>query len=73
MTVLNSPGTVDSDYSGEILVLLVNLGKQPFEVCRGDRIAQLVVAAYLPVRLVPAGALGATARGAGGFGSTGTA
>ena len=73
VTVLNSPGTVDSDYSGEILVLLVNLGKQPFEVCRGDRIAQLVVAAYLPVRLVPVAALGATARGAGGFGSTGTA
>ena len=73
VTVLNSPGTVDSSFRGEVQVLLVNHGPAPFEVARGDRIAQLVVAAYLPVRLVPADVLGETARGAGGFGSTGTA
>lgn len=73
VTVLNSPGTVDADYTGEIQVLLVNLGAEPFAVVRGERIAQLVVAAYLPVRLVPAEALDETARGAGGFGSTGRA
>ena len=73
VTVLNSPGTLDSSYRGEVGVLLVNHGREPFVVVRGERIAQLVVAAYLPVRLVPAHALGETARGAGGFGSTGTA
>ena len=73
VTVLNSPGTLDSSYRGEVGVLLVNHGPEPFEVRRGERIAQLVVAAYVPVRLVPADGLAATARGAGGFGSTGTA
>ena len=73
VTVLNSPGTLDSSYRGEVGVLLVNHGPAPFVVERGERIAQLVVGAYLPVRLVPAAALGETARGAGGFGSTGTA
>jgi len=73
VTVLNSPGTVDSSYRGEVGVLLVNHGAAPFVVRRGDRVAQLVVAAYVPVRLVPATALDATDRGAGGFGSTGTA
>ena len=73
VTVLNSPGTLDSSYRGEVGVLLVNHGPTPFVVERGERIAQLVVGAYLPVRLVPAAALGETARGAGGFGSTGTA
>ena len=73
VTVLNSPGTLDSSYRGEVGVLLVNHGPEPFTVERGERIAQLVVAAYLPVRLVPAAALGETDRGAGGFGSTGTA
>ncbi|HEX9952111.1 MAG TPA: dUTP diphosphatase [Rubricoccaceae bacterium] len=73
VTVLNSPGTVDSSYRGEVGVLLVNHGPEPFTVARGDRIAQLVVAGYVPVRLVPAEALGETARGAGGFGSTGRA
>lgn len=73
VTVLNSPGTIDSSYRGEVGVLLVNHGRQPFVVERGERIAQLVVARYLPVRLVEAEALPETARGAGGFGSTGTA
>ena len=73
VTVLNSPGTLDSSYRGEVGVLLVNHGSVPFTVVRGERIAQLVVAGYVPVRLVPTDALGETARGAGGFGSTGTA
>ncbi|WP_349256295.1 dUTP diphosphatase [Rubrivirga litoralis] len=73
VTVLNSPGTVDSSYRGEVGVLLVNHGPEPFRVERGERIAQLVVARYERVRLVRADALDATARGAGGFGSTGTA
>lgn len=70
VTVLNSPGTVDADYRGEILVLLVNLGEEPFVVERGMRIAQLVVAPVAPVRLVE-GMVAPTERGAGGFGSTG--
>ena len=70
VTVLNSPGTVDSDYRGEIGVLLVNLGESPFMVERGMRIAQLVVAPVGRVRLVE-GALPPSGRGAGGFGSTG--
>lgn len=73
VTVLNSPGTIDADYRGEVKVLLVNHGRDTFVVRRGERIAQLVVAAYVPVRLVPTDDLEATARGAGGFGSTGTA
>lgn len=72
VTVLNSPGTVDADYRGEVKVLLVNHGPTPFVVERGERIAQLVVARYVPVRFVEADRLGATARGGGGFGSTGT-
>jgi dUTP pyrophosphatase len=73
VTVLNSPGTIDCDYRGEVKVLLVNHGREPFAVERGERLAQLVVARYVPVRLVPTEALAGTARGAGGFGSTGTA
>ena len=73
VTVLNSPGTIDSGYRGEVGVLLVNHGRTPFVVTRGERIAQLVVSQYVPVRLVPAASLDETARGAGGFGSTGTA
>ena len=73
VTVLNSPGTIDSSYRGEVGVLLINHGAEPFVVERGERIAQLVVARYLPVRLVPVADLDATERGAGGFGSTGTA
>jgi len=71
VTVLNSPGTIDSDYRGECGVLLVNLSDTPFEVRRGERIAQLVVAAHAQIRWEDVGALPETTRGAGGFGSTG--
>ncbi len=71
VTVLNAPGTVDADYRGEVMVLLVNHGEAPFTVRRGERIAQLVVAAVAEVRLVAADTLDDTTRGAGGFGSTG--
>jgi len=72
ITVLNAPGTVDADYRGEIMVLLVNLGTDPFVIRRGDRIAQMIVAPVTRFvwREVPA--LPATPRGAGGFGHTGT-
>ena len=72
VTCLNSPGTIDSDYRGEIRVILANLGSEPFTISRGDRIAQLVLATVTPceVRLVER--LSDTERGAGGFGSTGT-
>jgi dUTP pyrophosphatase len=73
ITVLNSPGTIDSDYRGEVKVLLVNLGETAFTIRRGERIAQMVVAAHQQVRLVTAKALSGTARGSGGFGSTGKA
>ena len=69
--MLNSPGTIDADYRGEVMVLLVNLGSEPFLVRRGDRIAQLVIAAVAHVAIVQVEALGDTARGEGGFGSTG--
>jgi dUTP pyrophosphatase len=68
----NAPGTIDSDYRGEVHVLLWNTGSQPFEVARGDRIAQLVVAPVLHVELAETEALPTTARGDGGFGSTGS-
>jgi dUTP pyrophosphatase len=71
VTVLNSPGTIDSDYRGEVKVLLVNLGPEPFVIKRGERIAQMVVAAHARVRLKPEADLSRTERGAGGFGSTG--
>jgi len=71
VTVLNSPGTVDADYRGEVKVILINHGREPFVVNRGERIAQLVVARYARVRLAPTAELPGTARGAGGFGSTG--
>ncbi|HYE50565.1 MAG TPA: dUTP diphosphatase [Azospirillaceae bacterium] len=73
VTVLNSPGTVDADYRGEVGVILANLGDQPFTVERGMRIAQMVVARHERVAWAEAESLDATARGAGGFGSTGTA
>jgi dUTP pyrophosphatase len=69
--MLNAPGTIDEDYRGEIGVILVNLGHEPFEVKRGDRIAQLVVAPVAKVEVVLADELGGTSRGDGGFGSTG--
>ncbi len=72
VTVLNAPGTIDADYRGEVQVLLINHGAEPFTVRRGDRIAQLVVAPVARVRLQEAAALAPTVRGAGGFGSTGT-
>jgi dUTP pyrophosphatase len=72
VTVLNSPGTIDSDYRGEVGVLLVNLGDESFAVRRGERIAQLVVQRAERARLVETGDIAGTRRGAGGFGSTGT-
>ena len=71
VTVLNAPGTIDCDYRGEVKALLVNHGGQPFEITRGMRIAQLVVAPVLRVSLVEVDDLDETARGANGFGSTG--
>lgn len=71
VTVLNSPGTIDCDYRGEVQVLLVNLGSAPFTIRRGERIAQLVVASVTRARLVARSVVGETRRGSGGFGSTG--
>ncbi len=71
ITVLNSPGTIDADYRGEIRVILVNLSGEPFTVEAGERIAQLVVARHEQVEWEPVEELGTTERGAGGFGSTG--
>lgn len=71
VTVLNSPGTIDSDYRGEVQVILVNLGTERFTISHGDRIAQLVVAPVERVQFRPAQDLSGTARGHGGFGSTG--
>lgn len=72
VTCLNSPGTVDADFRGEVCVVLVNLGSEPFPVRRGDRIAQLVFAPVLRAALSVAPSLDPTARGEGGFGHTGT-
>ena len=71
VTVLNAPGTIDSDYRGEVAVVLVNHGANAFVVSRGDRIAQLVIAPVTQARLVMAATLQGTMRGAGGYGSTG--
>ena len=71
VTVLNSPGTIDSDYRGEVGVILINHGTEPFTVTRGSRIAQMVIASVTQGALVEADTLDATVRGAGGFGSTG--
>ncbi len=73
ITVLNSPGTIDSDYRGEVKVLLVNLGGDPWEIQRGERIAQLVFQRVERADLVEVAMLNDTRRGVGGFGSTGTA
>jgi dUTP diphosphatase len=73
ITVLNAPGTIDADYRGEIQVILVNLGREPFVVRRGMRIAQLVIAGVTRARLVEAVHLDETERAAAGFGSTGSA
>lgn len=69
--IVNSPGTIDADYRGEINVLLVNLSTEPFEVHDGERIAQLIVARHETVQWQPAETLSETERGAGGYGSTG--
>lgn len=71
VTVLNAPGTIDADYRGEVQVLLVNLGNASFSIARGMRIAQMVVAPVVRARFVVTDDLDATARAAGGFGSTG--
>jgi dUTP pyrophosphatase len=71
ITCLNSPGTVDADYRGELKVILINLGQEPFVLKRGDRIAQMVIAPVTRANLIESDALDDTARGAGGFGSTG--
>jgi dUTP pyrophosphatase len=72
VTVLNAPGTIDADYRGEVGVLLINHGQEPFEVKDGERIAQLVVARYVRVAFTEVADLASSARGAGGFGHTGT-
>jgi dUTP pyrophosphatase len=72
ITVLNSPGTVDADYRGDVGVILINHGHEPFEIAPGDRIAQLVVAAYAQVEWAQVETLPETERGSGGFGHTGT-
>lgn len=71
VTVLNSPGTIDADYRGPLAVILINLGTEPVTITRGDRIAQLVVAPVVRAQLHPVDVLDTTARGNGGFGSTG--
>jgi dUTP pyrophosphatase len=71
VTVLNTPGTIDADYRGEVQVILVNFGNEPFAVTRGMRIAQLVVAPVARARLREVASLDPTSRGGGGFGSTG--
>jgi dUTP pyrophosphatase len=72
LTILNAPGTIDADYRGEIQVLLVNLGAEAAAITRGMRIAQLVIAPVSRARLTEVPSLDATARGSGGFGSTGS-
>ncbi len=71
VTVANAPGTIDSDYRGEVQVCLVNLSAEPFQAARGERIAQILFAPVVQAELVEVDALAASARGAGGFGSTG--
>jgi len=71
VAIVNAPGTIDADYRGEVQVILVNLGQEPFAAARGERIAQLVIAPVARVEVVEAADLGGTHRGPGGFGSTG--
>ncbi len=71
VSVLNTPGTIDAGYRGEVGVILINLGDSPFPVRRGDRIAQMVIQALPDVTLTPVASLSESSRGAGGFGSTG--
>jgi dUTP pyrophosphatase len=72
ITLLNSPGTIDSDYRGEVMVMLINLGAETVTIERGERIAQIIVAPVVQANLVDVKAVSETKRGAGGFGSTGT-
>ena len=72
VTVLNSPGTIDADYRGEIQVLLINLGSEPVTIARGMRIAQLVIAPVVRAHISNVASLDKTSRGSGGFGSTGS-
>ncbi len=72
ITVLNAPGTIDSDYRGEVGVILLNTGRAAFTVARGDRIAQMVIAAVTQAKLIEVAGMAETIRGAGGFGSTGS-
>jgi dUTP pyrophosphatase len=72
IAMVNAPGTIDSDYRGEVAVLLINLGAEPFVLRRGDRVAQLVVARVERIEWLEVSALAASERGSGGFGSTGT-
>lgn len=72
ISVLNSPGTIDADYRGDIGVILINLGQEEFKVTHGERIAQMVVAPYTQVQFIESETLSETQRGAGGFGSSGT-
>jgi dUTP pyrophosphatase len=72
ITVLNTPGTIDSDYRGEIKIILVNLSNQPFTINNGDRIAQMIIAKYQQMQPVEVSELSDTQRGEGGFGHTGT-
>lgn len=71
LTCLNTPGTIDADYRGEVQVLLINLSNQPVSISRGDRIAQMVLAPFVQATLLEVQELSETARGIGGFGSTG--
>ncbi len=71
VTVLNTPGTIDADYRGEVRVILINLGDTAFEISRGDRIAQMVIAPVLQAEIQEVEILSETSRGTGGFGSTG--
>ncbi len=71
ITVLNSPGTIDADYRGEIKVILVNLSSEPYVINNGERIAQMIIASHIQAKLQPVNSLNDTERGAGGFGHTG--
>lgn len=71
ITVLNSPGTIDADYRGEINVILINLGQEPFAISRGMRVAQMIIAPVAQINILEVEKLDQTARGTGGFGSTG--
>ena len=72
ITMANAPGTIDSDYRGELIVLLINLGQEPVEIKPGERVAQLVISPVVQVGIIEVDSLDSTDRGSGGFGSTGS-